>query len=156
MPKTNSSWIENAHSYLIKHCLFSLMKPCSPATLSLPTCGVLRGSFNHCCCQPVGHCSSQHTDPGEHQCPTVSQLCMMQPQQCGSSKLPLHSLAQTWPFGEVARTAPEGSQGSLLPEPAGMANSSLEGRLVFPAVKTANRGGSQRCPCYPTYRHCYK
>ena len=84
-------------------------------------------------------------------------VCMMQPQQCGSSNRPC-TLAQTWPFGEAARTAPGGEPGGAFcqNQQVAMANSSSEGRLVFPAVKTANRGGSQCCPCYPTYRHCYK
>lgn len=30
------------------------------------------------------------------------------------------------------------------------------GKLVFPALRTANRGGSQCHSCYPMYRYCYK
>ena len=148
MLKMNSGWIKNAYCYLIKHCLFSLMKPCSLATLSLPTCDVLRGSFQ----SPLLPASwspqqSAHWPWRAPRRPTISlhdatsAMWKLQP--------PLHSLAQAWPFGEAARTAPGGEPGGAFcqNQQVAMANSSSEGRLVFPAVKTANRGGSQCCPC---------
>ena len=134
------------------------MKPCSLATLSLPTCGVLRGSFQSPL--PPASWSPQQSAHWPWRAPrrhTVSQFAWCNLSNVDAPTAPALS-GSHWPFGEAARTAPGGEPGGAFcqNQQVAMANSSSEGRLVFPAVKTANRGGSQRCPCYPTYRHCYK
>lgn len=112
MPKTNSSWIENAHSYLIKHCLFSLMKPCSLATLSLPTCGILRGSFQspllpaQLVTAAVSTLTLESTEAPHRQ-----PVCMMQPQQCGSSNRPCTLWLKLGRLGRLPGQHQEGSQG---------------------------------------------
>lgn len=89
--------------------------------------------------------------------PHCQPVCRMQPQQRKSSKRPCALWLKLGSVGRPPGQHQEGSQGNGVPEPAGgNANSSSESSSVFPAVKTASRGGSQRCPHYPMYRHCYK
>ena len=118
MPKTNSSWIENAHSYLIKHCLFSLMKPCSLATLSLPTCGILRGSFQSLLL-PAQLVTAAHWPWRAPRRPTVSQFAWCNLSNVEAPTAPALSGSNLAVWGGCQDSTRRGARGSLLPEPAG-------------------------------------
>lgn len=89
--------------------------------------------------------------------PRCQPVCRMQPQQCESSNTPVFSGSNLAVWGGCQDNTRRGARGMVCQsQQVAMANSSSESRSVFPAVKTASGGGSQCCPCYPMYRHCYK
>lgn len=134
------------------------MKACSLGTLSLSICDVLRGSFQ----SPLLPASwspqqSIHWPWRVPRRPTVSQFAWCSLSNVKAPTVPALSGSNLAVSGGCQDSTRRRARGVVCQsQQVAMANSSSEGRLVFPAVKTANRGGSQHCPCYPMYRHCYK
>lgn len=66
---------------------------------------------SHHCCWPADHHSSQQTDPGEHQDAPLSAGLHDAASATWKLQTLRCSLAQTWQFGEAARTTPGGEPG---------------------------------------------
>lgn len=157
MPEMKSGWREQARRYLIKRCLFSLMQAHSLGIPSEPRRAVLWGN-SASPLLPASWSPQESTPTLESGAgPAASQLAGRSLSKGKAPNSPVRSGSDLAVWGGCQDSTRRGARGTVCQSrQVAAASSGSESRSVFPAVKTARGGGSQCCPRYPTYRHCYK